>query len=178
MERVKKEEVLGEIIEAWKNVSSIVVADYRGITVPVVTAIRDDFRKAGCHYRVIKNSLVKIAVKGSKMEPLTQLMAGTTAVIWTTGEAPQPPAEIALKWAKTEPKFKILGGYFEGSVLDVAGVNMLSKLPTKNEVRASMLMTFLAGPQGFVAQINAPVQNFAYLLDARRRQLEEGGAAA
>ena len=172
MERTQKEQVLGEIKEAWQNVASIIVADYSGVTVPVVTAMRDDFRKAGCHYRVIKNSLVKIAVKGSKMEPLTQLMAGTTAVIWTTGEAPQPPAEVALKWAKTEPKFKILGGYYEGSVLDKAGVEMLSKMPTKNAIRASMLMTFLAGPQGFVAQIAAPVQNFAYLLDARKRQLE------
>jgi len=173
MERAQKEQVLGEIKDAWKNVASIVVADYRGITVPVVTTMRDDFRKAGCHYRVIKNSLVKIAVKGSKLEPITHLMAGTTAVIWTTGEAPQPPAEIALKWAKTEPKFKILGGYFEGQVLDQAGVEMLSKMPTKNDIRASMLMTFLAGPQAFAAQINAPVQNFAYLLDARKRQLEQ-----
>jgi large subunit ribosomal protein L10 len=173
MERAQKEQVLGEIKEAWQNVASVVVADYRGITVPVITSIRDDFRKAGCHYRVIKNSLVKIAVKGSKMEPITQLMTGTTAVIWTTGEAPQPPAEIALKWAKTEPKFKIVGGYFEGQVLDQAGVEMLSKMPTKNDIRASMLMTFLAGPQGFVAQIAAPIQNFAYLLDARKRDLEK-----
>jgi large subunit ribosomal protein L10 len=103
MERAQKEKVLGEIKEEFKNVSSIVIADYRGISVPVVTTMRDDFRKAGCHYRVIKNSLVKIAVKGSKLEPITQLMAGTTAVIWTTGEAPQPPAQIALKWAKDEP---------------------------------------------------------------------------
>ncbi|MFT3691601.1 MAG: 50S ribosomal protein L10 [Kofleriaceae bacterium] len=173
MERAQKEQVLGEITEAWKNVASIVVADYRGITVPVVTAIRDDFRKAGCHYRVIKNSLVKIAVKGSAMEPITELMSGTTAVIWTTGEAPQPPAEIALKWAKQEPKFQIKGGYYEGKLLkSTADIEMLSKMPTKNDIRASMLMTFLAGPQGFVAQIAAPIQNFAYLLDARKRQLE------
>ncbi len=172
MERAQKEKVLGEIQEQWKNVTSIVVADYRGITVPVVTTMRDDFRKAGCHYRVLKNSLVRIAVKGSKMEPLTQLMAGTTAVIWTTGEAPQPPATIALKWAKDEPKFQIKGGYYEGQVLDKAGVEMLSKMPGKPEVRAAMLMTFLAAPQGFVAQIAAPIQNFAYLLDARRRELE------
>jgi large subunit ribosomal protein L10 len=172
MERAQKEQVLGEIKEAWKNVASIVVADYSGITVPVVTAMRDDFRKNGCHYRVLKNTLVKIAVKGSSMEPLTQLMTGTTAVIWTTGEAPQPPATIALKWAKDEPKFKIKGGFYEGQVLDVAGVETLSKMPGKNEIRASMLMTFLAGPQSFVAQIAAPIQNFAYLLDARKRNLE------
>ena len=172
MERAQKEQVLGEIKEAWQNVASIVVADYSGITVPVVTAMRDDFRKNGCHYRVLKNSLVKIAVKGSKIEPITSLMTGTTAVIWTTGEAPQPPAKIALKWAKDEPKFKIKGGYYEGTVLDKAGVEALSTMPGKPEIRASMLMTFLAGPQSFVAQIAAPIQNFAYLLDAQRRKLE------
>ena len=172
MERAQKEQVLGEIKEAWQNVASIVVADYSGITVPVVTAMRDDFRKNGCHYRVLKNTLVKIAVKGSKMEPLTQLMTGTTAVIWTTGEAPQPPATIALKWAKDEPKFKIVGGYFEGQLLDPAGVDSLAKMPGKDEMRASMLMTFLAAPQSFVAQLNAAPQNLAYLLDARKRQLE------
>ena len=172
MDRAQKEQMLGEIKEAWQNVASIIVADYAGITVPVVTQMRDEFRKAGCHYRVLKNSLVKIAVKGSKMEPLTQLMTGTTAVIWTTGEAPQPPATVALKWAKDQPKFKIKGGYYEGQVLDIKGVEMLSKMPGKAEIRASMLMTFLAGPQNFVAQIAAPVQNFAYLLDARRRELE------
>lgn len=174
MERTQKQQVLGEITEAWKNVASIVVVDYRGITVPVVTTLRDDFRKANCHYRVIKNSLVKIAVKGTQMEPITSLMTGTTAVIWTTGESPQPPAELALKWAKDEPKFQIRGGYFEGQLLDLQGVEMLAKMPTKNDIRASMLMTFLAAPQSFAAQIAAPVQNFAYLLDARKRQLEHG----
>src|SRR5215467_13099018 len=112
MDRNAKQEMLGEIKEAFSNVASIVIADYRGITVPVVTTMRDDFRKAGCHYRVIKNSLVKIAVKGSKMEPITALMTGTTAAIGTTGDAPQPPAQVALKWAKEEPKFQIKGGYY------------------------------------------------------------------
>ncbi len=171
MDRAAKEQVLGEIKEAFTNVASIVIADYRGITVPVVTAMRAEFRKAGCHYRVLKNSLVKIAVKGSKMEPMTALLAGPTAVIWGNAE-PQMPAKIALKWAKDEPKFVIKGGYFDGSVLDKAGVEALSTMPGKPEIRASMLMTFLAGPQSFVAQIAAPIQNFAYLLDARKRHLE------
>ena len=171
MEKAKKEEVLGEIKEAFANVSSVIIADYRGITVPVVTKMRDDFRKAGCHYRVIKNSLVKIAVKGSKMEVMSPLMVGTTAVIWSN-DTPQPPAQLALKWAKDEPKFKILGGYYEGQALDVKGVDALSRMPGKNEIRSSMLMTFLAGPQAFVAQLIAGPQNFAYLLDARKRALE------
>jgi len=171
MDRAGKQQILGEIKEAFTNVASIVVADYRGITVPVVTAMRDDFRKAGCHYRVIKNSLVKIAVKGSKMEPLSQLMIGTTAVIWSH-DTPQAPAQLALKWAKDQPKFQIKGGYFEGTLLDPQGVDALARMPGKAEIRASMLMTFLAAPQSFVAQLAAAPQNFAYLLDARKRQLE------
>ena len=171
MDKAGKEEILGEIKEAFANVQSVILADYRGITVPVVTAMRDDFRKAGCHYRVLKNSLVKIAVKGSKMEPLSQLMVGTTAVIWSN-DTPQAPAQLALKWAKDQPKFQIKGGYFEGQLLDVPGVDALAKMPGKNEIRASMLMTFLAAPQSFVAQLAAAPQNFAYLLDARKRGLE------
>ena len=175
MERAEKEQVLGEIKEAFANVASVVIADYRGIKVPTVTKMRDDFRKEGCHYRVLKNSLVKIAVKGSRMEPLTTLMVGTTAVIWSN-ETPQTPAQIALRWAKDEPKFIIKGGYFEGQLLDVAGVGALARMPGKNEIRASMLMTFLAAPQSFVAQVIAGPQNFAYLLDARKRDLEKGEA--
>ncbi|MGE0872940.1 MAG: 50S ribosomal protein L10 [Kofleriaceae bacterium] len=171
MDKAAKQEMLGEIKEAFANVASVVIADYRGVTVPVVTTMRDDFRKAGCHYRVLKNSLVKIAVKGSKMEPMSALMVGTTAVIWST-EVPQTPAQIALKWAKDEPKFQIKGGFYEGQVLDLAGVDALAKMPGKNEIRASMLMTFMAAPQSFVAQLAAGPQNFAYLLDARKRQLE------
>jgi len=170
MHRTQKEQVLGEIREAFQNVASVVIADYRGITVPVVTAMRDDFRKANCHYRVIKNSLVKIAVKGSRMEPMSQLMVGTTAVIWSN-EIPQTPAQLALKWAKDEPKFVIKGGYYEGQLLDVPGVDALARMPGKNEIRSSMLMTFLAAPQSFVAQLAAAPQNFAYLLAARKRGL-------
>ena len=171
MERAGKDKILGEIRAAFVDVQSVVLADYRGMRVPAVTTMRDEFRKAGCQYRVLKNSLVKIAVKGSKLEPMTALLAGPTAVIWSN-DTPQAPAKIALKWAKDEPKFVIKGGYYEGQLLDTAGVGSLARMPGKNEIRASMLMTFLAAPQSFVAQLMAGPQNFAYLLDARKRQLE------
>jgi large subunit ribosomal protein L10 len=171
MDKAGKNQILGEIKESFADVQSIIVVDYRGITVPVVTALRDDFRKASCHYRVLKNSLVKIAVKGSKMEPLATLMSGTTAVIWSN-ESAQAPAKLALKWAKDEPKFQIKGGYFDGKALDAAGVDSLAKMPGKPEIQASLLMTFLAAPTDFVRQIAAAPQNFVYLVDARKRALE------
>lgn len=173
MDRAGKDEILGEIKEAFTDVQSVVLADYRGITVPSVTAMREEFRKANCHYRVLKNSLVKLAVKGTKLEVMTALLAGPTAVIWST-DTPQAPAKIALKWAKDEPKFQIKGGYFDGNVLDAKGVEGLATMPGKPEIQASLLMTFLQVPTDFVRTLVAGPQNFMYLLDARKRGLEAG----
>src|SRR5262245_1729553 len=165
MERSEKEQMLGQIKEAFVDVQSVVIADYRGITVPVVTTIREDFRKAGCHYRVLKNSLVKIAIKGTELEVMSKLLAGPTAVIWSN-DAPQTPAKIALKWAKDEPKFSIKGGFFDGKALDAKGVEALAKMPGKPEVQATLLMTFLQVPTDFVRTLIAGPQNFMYALDA------------
>lgn len=170
MDRAGKEEILGEIKEAFANVASVVIADFSGVRVPSVTAIRDQFRKAGCEYRVLKNSLVKIAVKGSKMEPMTKLLVGPSAVIWHA-ESPTAAPKLALKIAKEEPKFVIKGAYFDGQSFDAKGVEMLAKMPGKPEIQASLLMTFLAAPTDFVRTIAAAPTNFAYLLEARRRDL-------
>src|SRR5688500_6842207 len=164
MDRAGKEQILGEIKEAFTNVQGVILAEYAGITVPKVTAIRDDFRKAGCHYQVLKNSLVKIAVKGSEMEAMTALLTGPTAVMWSD-ESAQTVAKVALKWAKDEPKFVVKGGYGMGTLLkDAKDVERLSKMPGKPELQASLLMTFLAAPTDFVRTIIAGPQNFVYLL--------------
>lgn len=173
MDRSTKEQVVSEFKETFGNVMSIVVADYRGIDVPTVTAMRDEVRKAGCGYRVVKNTLLKIAIKGSGMEPMSALLSGPTAVIWST-ESPSAPAKLAVQYAKAEKSFVIKGGFFEGEVLDESGVDRLSKMPGKAELQSQLLMTFLAAPQDFVRQIIAGPQNFMYLLDARKRSMEEG----
>lgn len=172
MERQRKEDLVGEIKETFQGVSSVVLADYRGLDVPTVTEMRHDFEKAGCSYRVLKNTLVKIAIKGTNLEPMSALLAGPTAVIWSV-ESPAAPAKLAVKWAKEHKSFSIKGGFFEG-VLDEAGVKQLSTMPDKPELQATLLMTFLAAPQEFVKQLAAGPQNFMYLLDARKRNMEQG----
>lgn len=170
MERPEKEQLVGQLKEQLDGVLSVVLADYRGTDVNTVVEMRDEFRKEGCHYRVLKNSLVKLAIADSDLEPMTALLSGPTAVIWTY-DAPSAPAKIALKYAKELKTFKVKGGFFGGEALDPAGVTMLSKMPNKPEAQASLLMTFLAAPQDFVRQTIAGPQNFMYLLDARRRAL-------
>lgn len=171
MDRAQKHQVVGEIKESLADVMSVVVADYRGVDVPTITEMRHEFSKAGCEYRVLKNTLVKIAIKDSDLEPMSSLLAGPSAVIWST-ESPSAPAKLAIKFAKEHKKFTIKGGFFEGEVLDVAGVQKLSTMPGKPELQATLLMTFIAAPTDFVKQLAAGPTNFVYLLDARKRGLE------
>jgi large subunit ribosomal protein L10 len=171
MDRATKEEVVGEIKETFADVTSVILADYRGLDVPTVTAMRDEFRAAGCGYKVLKNTLVKLAIQGSDLEPMSTLLVGPTAVIWSN-ESPSAPAKLAVKYAKEQKKFQIKGGFFEGEVLDAAGVDQLSKMPDKPQLQSQLLMTFLAAPQGFVRTVAAGPMNFLYLLQARERSLK------
>lgn len=174
MDRVEKESQVSTLKGDIARAQSLVLTDFRGLTVEADTAMRRDFRTQGCTYKVIKNTLLEIAVKGTRLEGITKYLAGPTALAYSV-EDPVLPAKIALKWAKDQQKFVVKGGYVDGEVLDPAGVENLSKLPGKDELRAKLLATFLAGPEGFVRLINAAPQNFAYLLAARERAL--GGAA-
>jgi len=170
MDRTQKQEVVTQLKEEWKDVMSVVLAEYRGIDVPSVTAVRDEFRKAGCHYKVLKNTLVRIAIQGSKLEPMSKMLVGPTAVIWST-ESASAAAKVALKIAKDHEKFVIRGGYFDGVAFDAEGVKGLASMPGKDELRSSLLMTFLAAPTDFVRLLAAAPTNFLYALSARERQL-------
>jgi large subunit ribosomal protein L10 len=170
MDRTGKEQVINEVKETFEGVMSIVLADFRGMDVSAVSELREEFRKAGCGYRVVKNSLVKLAIAGTDMEVMSEHLAGPTAVIWST-ESPADAAKVAVKYAKENKKFVIKGGYFEGTSLDLAGVQQLSKMPDKPESQANLLMTFIAAPQEFVRTTIAAPTNFMYLLAARERSL-------
>jgi large subunit ribosomal protein L10 len=171
MDRQGKEQIIGEIKESFAGVVSIVFAENLGLNVPTVTSMRAEFTKAGCNYRVLKNTLVKIAVKGSKLEPITRFLSGPTAVIWSN-DSPSAPAKLALRFAKEQQKFVVKGGFCDGQAFDKTGVDQLATLPGKPELQASMLMTFIAAPTDFVRTLAAGAQNFVYLVDARKRQLE------
>jgi large subunit ribosomal protein L10 len=176
MERLVKEENISALKLDLAKAQSLVLADFRGVTVKADTNLRREFRLSGCHYQVVKNTLLGIAVKGTPMEGIEKLLAGPTAIAYSF-EDPAAPAKIAAKVAKAEEKFVIKGGYVDGKALDVKGVQALSQLPGKDELRATFLATLLAVPQNFVRLTLAAQQNFAYLLAAREAAMgTEGGA--
>ena len=172
LKAVKEENIAALKLELAKA-ASLVVANFRGITVKNDTSLRREFRANGCQYLVVKNTLLGIAIKGTPMAVIDKILAGPTAIAYSY-EDPAAPAKIAAKIAKQDEKFVIKGGYVDGKALDQKGVVALSTLPGRDELRATFLATLLAVPQNFLRLTTAAQQNFALLLAARERALREG----
>ncbi len=174
MNRVQKQDQVNEIRDRFSRMASAVVTDFRGLDVESATRLRDEFRKVGAEYKVIKNKLFSLAVKDAPFHgKLVDYLVGPTAVAWSYDD-PAAPARVAVTFAKTNDKLRIKCAVVGTDVVDDKGVVMLSKMPGKNELLGTMLATFMAPAQSFVRLLAAGPTNFVYLLDARRRQMEEG----
>lgn len=174
MNRDEKAQQIAELKEKLQKTAAIVLADYRGLTVPAVTALREEFRKQQCEYKIYKNTLVKLAIKGTPMEKMGKYLEGPTALIYSW-DSPSAAAKIAREFAKGNEKFKVKGGYLEGNVLDDKAVLASADMPGKDEMRATLLATLVAPATNLVRTLNAGAQNFAFVIDARKRQLEAQG---
>jgi len=170
MERTEKEALVGEVKQRFDRMTSAVFLDFTGLNVAVVTKLRDEFRKAGVEYRVVKNTLVRHAIKHHAWsKKLDDTLVGMTGIAWCY-EDPSAAAKVvkAFRKEKEHEKLKIKAGLIEGQVLDADGVeNQLATMPGKDELRATLLATLQAPLQQFLQQLNAPLQNFAYLLKAK-----------
>jgi large subunit ribosomal protein L10 len=173
MERAAKTTQIGEIRARFDKSTAAVFVDYKGMTVDAATKLRVEFRKAGVEYKVVKNTLVKHALKDAPYKKkLDDVLVGMTGIAWSY-EDPSAAAKV-VKAFKKDPagdKLHIKAGLIEGSILDAKGVeDQLATMPGKNELRATLLAPLQAPLQSFVALLAAPAQNFAYLLAAKERK--------
>ena len=174
MDREQKKAEVTAIQDRFGKMASAVVTDFRGLDVESMNALRREFGKVeGTEYKVVKNTLVKLAIKDQEYsENLSEHLVGPTAIVWSY-EDPVAPAKVVTDFQKTNEKFKIKCAVLDGEVLDEAGVAKLSKMPGKDEIKSTLLATFLAPAQSFVRLISAAPTNFMYLLEARKRELGE-----
>ncbi len=174
MERAAKDEAIGVIKSKFDKMTSAVLVDYKGMTVESATKLRENFRKAGVEYKVVKNTLVKHALKGSKYDDvLSHALVGMTAVAWSY-EDPSAAAKVVKAFRKDGgpegEKLQIKAGLIEGTVLTPKAVeDQLATMPGKDELRSSLLATLQAPLQQFVALLQAPTQNLVYVLAATAR---------
>jgi large subunit ribosomal protein L10 len=176
MDRQTKDVAIGEIKARFDKMTAAVFLDFKGMTVESVTKLRAEFRKAGVDYKVVKNTLVKHALKDAPFkQKLDDVLVGMTGIAWSY-EDPSAAAKV-VKAFKKDPageKLQIKAGLIEGSILDAKGVeDQLATMPGKNELRAMLLATLQAPLQQFVALLQAPAQNFVYVLSAKERKAAE-----
>lgn len=162
MDRSQKEATIAALNLELQSAALVVVTKQSGMTVAEVTDLRRKMRAAGASYKVTKNSLA-VALKGTQFEKTEGLFKGPTAMAWS--KDPVAAAKVAIDYAKTNDKFKVIGGSIGAVTLDASGVDALSKLPSLTELRAGLLgmiqtpATRIAGilqaPGGQVARVLA-----------------------
>lgn len=154
MSRAEKEQEVQELNERFTNDESIVVTHYSGLTVQELTEFRAALRAEGATFKVTKNSLAKIALKGTKFEGAADMFSGPTGV--ASSSDPVSAAKVAKKFSKDNEKLIIIGGAFGEKVLDVAGVEALAKMPSLDEVRATIAGLIMAPASNIASALNAP----------------------
>ena len=133
-----------------------VVFNYKGITVEEDTKLRKELREAGVHYEVIKNTMLKIAIRGTAIEGLSDALKGSTAVAIANNEDPLAAARILNKFSEaSKGKYEIKGGYLDGEVLDVAGVQKIANLPNRDGLLSMILSALQGNLSGLARVINA-----------------------
>ena len=177
MSRADKVNVVDGLTTRLQDAPFVALADYRGISVEEVNALRNKFREAGIHYEVIKNKLAKRAIAGSDKEALNDLLNGMTSWI-ISGEDPIAAAKVLKAETNTlvkEEKFSIKGGFFDGEVLDSKGVIDVAELPSKDELFAMLLGLLQKGPQQVLGVVQAPGRDLVNLLKNFESKLAEDG---
>jgi len=159
MNRTEKEQIVAELAQRLGEIKAAFIADYRGINVEQVTQMRRELVAAGVDYRVVKNSLLKLASKDTPAAELEKFCAGPTAIAMA-GEDVVAPAKILTKYADTIPAFELKAGVLDGKLINVEEIKALSKLPSREELLAKAL-----------ASMNAPVSNFVGTIAAIPRSL-------
>ncbi|MCB9737659.1 MAG: 50S ribosomal protein L10 [Deltaproteobacteria bacterium] len=175
MNKQQKQDRVDQLREELAIATGVVVAAYDGLTVEQSTGLRVELRKSGSKLRMVKNTLARLSVQGTDHEGLTPLLTGPNFIVF--GADPVAPAKALVKVAKDAgDRIVIKGGVLNGKTLDAKGVEALSKLPGKDELRAKLLGMLAAVPTKFVNQLAAVPRGMVTVLAARKDKLEEGAA--
>ena len=137
MNREEKSQLLSELNELFNNSEIVVVSHYKGLTVEEVSALRDNIRKAGAGFRVTKNRITRLALKGTKFEGLTDLFVGPTAIAFAND--PISACKACVEFAKTNEKLVVLCGAMGTGVLTIDEINKLATIPSLDELRAKII---------------------------------------
>ena len=157
-----KQPIVEEISANIKDAQSVVVVDYRGLTVEQDTQLRKAMREAGITYKVYKNTMMNFAFKGTEFESLAPVLEGPSAIAISRDDA-TAPARVIAKFAKDAPALEIKAGVVEGTFYDASGMQAVATIPSRDELLSKLL-----------GSLQSPITNLARVLN---QIAEKGGAA-
>ncbi len=178
MLRSEKERIVAELTERLKSTRSLIVADYRGLTMPEIDALRGELLQNGARFQVVKNTLTRRAAEAAGADHVLALLDGPTAIAFL--EADGDPVAVAKALTRVARETKVLavrGGLLEGKTISGSDVEELSKLPAADVLRGQVLGAITAPLQTVVGLFDAPLQNLVGLIEARIEQLGDSAGA-
>jgi large subunit ribosomal protein L10 len=177
MRRDQKEQVVEELTARLKAADTLLVADYRGLTMPQIDDLRTRLLSSGARFTVVKNTLTRRAAEAAGTEALLTLLDGPSAIAFLEADGDMVAAAKALADSARETNvLEIRGGILQGRAMTAEEVQTLAALPPEEVLRGQVLGAIVAPLTALVGLLNAPLQNLVGLIDARIEQL--GGAEA
>jgi large subunit ribosomal protein L10 len=172
MKRDQKEQVVDELTQRLKAADTLLVADYRGLTMPQIDELRTRLLSSGAKFTVVKNTLTRRAAEAAGTDALLALLDGPSAIAFLEADGDMVAAAKALADSARETNvLEIRGGIMQGRAVTAAEVETLAKLPPADVLRGQVLGAIVAPLTALAGLLNAPLQNLVGLIDARIDQL-------
>jgi large subunit ribosomal protein L10 len=176
MQKEDKERVVAELTEKLRGSETMIVADYRGLTMPQIDALRTRLIESGAKLTVVKNTLTRRAAEAAGADALLALLEGPSAIAFVEADGDAVAVAKALADSARDTKvLEIRGGVMQGRVITGDDVDQLAKLPPLDVLRSQVIGAVIAPLTAIAGLINAPLQNLYGLIDARIEQLQAEG---
>jgi large subunit ribosomal protein L10 len=174
-----KEKVVAELTERLRATETLIVADYRGLTMSEIDELRTKLLEAGARFSVVKNTLTRLAAEAAGTKEILDLIEGPTAIAFldTDGD-PVAAAKVLSETARRHDVLVIKGGVLDGAVVSDAEVKSLATLPPTDILQAQLVSAVTGPLMTIIGLFTAPVRDLVNILDARIKQLEEQGEPA
>src|SRR5215203_208995 len=178
MQKADKERLVAELSDRLKNTQTLIVADYRGLTVTDIDKLRGELLEHGARFQVVKNTLTRRAAEDAGADALLALLEGPTAIAFLETDGDPVAVAKALDDAVRAETITLKGGLLEGAEIGADDLKQLAKLPPTEILRAQLVGAVVGPVTAIVGLFAAPMRELVGVIDARIRQLEEQGETA
>ncbi|MGZ4384892.1 MAG: 50S ribosomal protein L10 [Gaiellaceae bacterium] len=179
MDRAEKERVVADLIERLRTSDALIVADYRGLTVAQIKELREELRKHGARFSVVKNTLTRRAAEAAGAAEVLALLEGPTAIAFLEADGDPVSVTKALsEAARTTRVLELRGGVLQGTSVGAEQLARLATLPPADVLRGQVLGAVTGPLYTIVGLFSAPLRDLVGLIDARIEQLQQQGEAA